>query len=71
MFRRFELFLVEYVNRRGCHERRAANESFFVEIEFGMVMPVIEMALLVRRADEEKAAIDFLKQKGGIFGAHG
>ena len=66
----YQLLRIEHIDCSSSHQRRAADQRFFIEVEFRMVVSIIEMAFLVRRANKEKTAVHFFKQERRVFGAH-
>src|SRR5512134_823122 len=44
---------IQYVHGSRGHQRGSANQGLFIEIEFGMVMSIVQVTSFVIRADEE------------------
>src|ERR1044071_6988398 len=53
------LTTVQHIHRRGCHQRRSADQCFLIKIKLWMMMSVIQMPRLVVGADKEKATGTF------------
>jgi hypothetical protein len=51
-------FSLQEIRRGSRHQCHTFDEHFFVEIEFGVVMVVVEVLLIVCGTDEEITAID-------------
>ena len=64
------LFAFQYVYCRGCHQSCAAHQRLFIEIKLRVVMTIIQMFLLIVRANEELTARHFFLHERHISCAH-